>query len=84
MAGLCDHFPGRFPSEVLDELDRLPMGLLSEVIEAKCYRQAKGIVDAAETGEKRKALPDDPMIARVQEIEMEIAAAALQRKRDGG
>lgn len=77
-------FPGRFPHEVIAARDRLPEGLFDEVIEARVYRQAKAMTDAATTAEARKALPDTPIFRRVSEIDMELAAEALAKRRGGG
>lgn len=73
MATLCDHFPGRLPSEILREIDRLPVGLLDEIIEAKCYQQAKALTDAADTAEARKRLPRTPIFEWVTTIEFALA-----------
>lgn len=73
LANLLEAFPGRFPTEVLAELDRLPIGFLDDVIEVKAYRQAKAMVEAATTAEARKRLPKGPLIELVDEIEMELA-----------
>lgn len=37
---MCQAFPGRFPTEVFAERDRLPEGFLEEVIEAGYYERA--------------------------------------------
>lgn len=77
MAGLCEAFPGRFPSEILRELRRLPAGVLEEVLEAKAYQQAKAMTDAADTGEARKRLPRTPLFELVSEIELTLGREAL-------
>ena len=77
LADLCDAFPGRFPSEVMAEIDRLPVGLLSEVLEARAYRHAKSMREAAEQssnpGEAIKALPKHRMLDMVTEIDYWLA-----------
>jgi predicted lipid carrier protein YhbT len=72
MATLVDAFPGRFPSEILSELRRLPVGLLEEVLEAKAYRQAKEMVDAAKTEEAQKRLPKTSLFTLVKTIEIDL------------
>jgi len=65
------------PSEVFAELDRLPVGLLTDALEAKAYRQAKAMTDAAETATARSQLPTTRLFRRVTEIEMTLAAEEL-------
>jgi hypothetical protein len=59
------------------EIDRLPVGLLSEVLEARAYRQAKAMREAAEQAsdpaEAIKALPRTPIFALVSEIDYALA-----------
>lgn len=83
MADLLEHFPGRFPTEVFEELTRLPVGFLFEVIEAKNYRRAKAMSDAADTPEARKRLPRDGLFARVTEIEFALAAEEREAQAHG-
>jgi hypothetical protein len=77
LADLCEAFPGRFPSEVMAEVDRLPVGLLSDVLEARAYRQAKQMREAAEQSsnpsEAIKALPKSRMFDLVAEIDYWLA-----------
>jgi hypothetical protein len=80
LAQLCSAFPGRLPSEVLAEVDRLPVGYLSEVLEMQAYVQAKAMTDAATTAEARKRLPRTPLFSLVSEIELELAAEELKNK----
>jgi hypothetical protein len=58
--------------------------LFDEVLEARAYRQAKSMTDAAETAEARKALPDTPMFRLVSEIDFLIAGEELARRKGGG
>jgi hypothetical protein len=83
MGSLLDAFPGRFPTEILDEIDRLPVGMLNDVLEAKGYRQVKAMVDAADTAEARKRLPSTPLFALCQQIEMDLAQEAIDKKKAG-
>lgn len=67
-------FPGRLVSELLAEERRLngsqyPEGFLRDVLEAKSYRVAKGMVDDADTKEKAERLPDSPYIRLVHKVE---------------
>lgn len=70
---LFEVFPGRFRSEIEAELDRLPIGWLNEVLEARAYRQAKQMREAAEQssnpGEAIKALPQTKLMGLVPDIE---------------
>jgi hypothetical protein len=81
MASLCEAFPGRFPTEIWREVLRLPAGLLDEVLEAKAYREAKAMTDAAETTEARQRLPQTPLFALARTIEMALAREALEKKK---
>lgn len=77
---LLEAFPGRLPTEIIDEIARLPVGFLEDALEAKAYRGVKAMVDAAQTAEARKQLPTTPLFALYREIEMEIAAEAMERR----
>jgi hypothetical protein len=46
---------------------------MDEMLEARAYRQAKGLVDAARTPEAMKALPDTEFVQMAKRIEMELA-----------
>jgi hypothetical protein len=74
---LFDVFPGRFRSEIEAELDRMPVGWLSEVLEARAYRQAKSMREAAEQSsnpsEAIKALPQTRIFGLVAEIDYRLA-----------
>lgn len=72
LAGLLEAFPGRFPSEILWEVLRLPSGLLDDVLEAKAYRQVKAMVDAADTDAARERLPKTRLFLLVDEIDEEL------------
>ncbi len=72
MADLVEAFPGRFPSEILGELRRLPAGFLEEVIEARAYRSIKSVVEAADSKEARERLPTSRLYRLVEEIETDL------------
>jgi hypothetical protein len=76
-------FPGRLPTEILAEVQRLPVGLLDEILEAKAYRQAKAMVEAADTAEARKRLPKTPLFALVDQIAFELVEEERKKKTDG-
>lgn len=69
---LCEEFPGRLPTEIAEEIDRLPAGFLLQLIEARAYARVKDAVDAADTPEARKRLPKDGLFALVVDIEHEL------------
>ncbi len=83
MASLLEAFPGRFPSEITREVLSQPMGWVDEVLEAKAYRHAKAMVDAADTEDARRALPRTPLFQMVREIDMDLADEAMTKKRNG-
>ena len=83
MADLCDAYPGRFPSEVLAEVGRLPAGFFDEVLEAGAYRQAKQMVEAADSAEARKRLPQTTLFQLVPVIDFAITEVET-KKREGG
>jgi hypothetical protein len=84
MASLLEAFPGRFPSEILREVLSQPVGWVDEVLEANAYRHAKAMVDAADTEDARRWLPRTPLFQLVREIDMDLAADAMERKRANG
>ncbi len=51
----------------------MPVGLLDEVLEAKAYRQAKEMIDAATTEEAQKRLPKDGLFKMVKDIDLLLA-----------
>ena len=84
LADLCEAFPGRLPSEVVAEVERLPVGLLEEVLEARAYRHAVAMRESAEQSaspaEAIKRLPRTRLLGLVPEIDM---AVAMERRGDG-
>ncbi len=55
-----------------------PFGMALRIIEARAYARAK---DTIENTKKLDDLPDDPMIAMVQEIQFDIANEHRKRGR---
>ena len=53
----------------MKELETAPWGLVPDIITARAYARAKGIVDNAKSEED---VPDDPMIDLVFEIQQDI------------
>lgn len=68
---LCEAFQC-LPSAALAEYDRLPVGVLEEIIEARAFARMKGIVDRARRPED---IPDSPLADLVKAV---IEAAALE------
>ena len=81
MADLCEHFPGRLPSEIQVEMDRQPIGYLEEMLEAKCYKQAYQMTEAADTAEARARLPKTPFFALVSDIDFALAEEERQKRK---
>ena len=73
---MLDAFPGRFISEILAELNRLPVALVDEVLEARSYQRAHAMVEAADTPEARKRLPRTAFFGLVDEIENDLIEEA--------
>ncbi len=76
LADLKEAFPGRFVTEIIDELNRLegseyPEGLLRDVLEAGAYREAWHQVTSAETRAEIDRLPKSPLIELVKELILE-------------
>ena len=78
LADLMDHFPGRLPSELIAEIERMPVGFVQEVVEARAYRQAKHITDAVDTPEAAQRLPTTPLFQKVREIEEALVLEAME------
>jgi hypothetical protein len=66
-------------SEILAEEERLPVGLLDEVLEAKAYRIAYDMVERADTAEARKSLPKREFFALVDQIERDLVQEELKK-----
>jgi hypothetical protein len=73
MAVLLEEFPGRLVSEIEAEIANQPVGRVRRILEARHYKRAKALVDAAQTKEQVDRLPKSPLIRLVQEIDAEIA-----------
>lgn len=70
LAHLCDEFPGRLPTEILDERDRLPEGLLDEIVNTRQYVRAYHAWNANPTVE-------GDLVDLVKEISFELVQAAI-------
>lgn len=68
-------FPGRFPTEIVAEMRRLPVGFLNEVIEAGAYGDTKLRLDANQKDYTH------PLVELVQEIESELALKEIEARR---
>jgi hypothetical protein len=66
------------------EIRRLPAGWLDEVLEAKAYRTAKSIVDAADTKEAKDRIPHTPLFSLVKEITQDVVLEEMERRRANG
>jgi len=68
LSRLCEEFPGTLPSEMLAEIDRLPVGLLEEIIESRAYARAHA-ANAANVPDWHKS----PIRTRAMHIEHALA-----------
>lgn len=75
----CEAFPGRLPSEIWAETQRLPAGYLARLLEVRAYRKAKGMVDAVDGEEAEKRLPRTPLIRLVKAITEELMLEEMGR-----
>ncbi len=73
---LCEEFHCR-PSEALEEWERAPAGLLERIVEFRAFARAKQMYEQANTPEQQAALPDDPMIDLVRELDFADGQAAI-------
>ena len=87
LGGLEERYPGRFISEILAEINRLPVGLMEEVGEARAYRQAFEMRKAAEQSDNAteaiERLPQDGLFPLVPEIDFAIAAVEREKREKG-
>ena len=82
-----EHFVGRVvqeipalkPSEVFEEVGRLPVGFLGVMLEMRAYAETKGRYDAEA---KANAGVEPEMLTLVKQIESEIAREEMARERD--
>ena len=65
------------------EWQRLPVGCMEEILEARAYATAKAMTDAATTTEARQRLPQTELFDLVKTIEFALAAEDLERKTHG-
>lgn len=65
------------------ELERLPAGLLEEILEARHYARAKALFDAADSAEAQRRLPDSDLMMMAKLITFEVAAERLEAQRRG-
>lgn len=77
---LCEEFHC-LPSAALAEWQRAPDGLLEEIVEARAFAAAKGVVDRAKD---KMEIPDTPMTALVQEIEFALARERIRARQESG
>lgn len=73
LSRLCEEFPGKFPTEIMAEMDRLPVGMLEEIIESRAYARAHA-ANAADVPDWQAS----PMRTRAKEIEHELAEEELE------
>jgi hypothetical protein len=69
------------PSTALREWQRLPVGLLEDVIEARAYARLKAAYDSATTPAARSALPATPLLDLVKVITFERAQAEIDEEK---
>lgn len=74
LSRLCEEFPGRLPTEIMAEMDRLPCGLLDEILESRSYGRAK----AANVADPKGATSSE-MRRLATVIEFELAQEELAR-----
>lgn len=74
---MCEEFDA-LPSAIYAEQQRLPVGMLERVLEARYYALAKARSDAADTPEAKRRLPRTPLYDLVKVIEFELAKAARE------
>jgi len=79
---MCEEFGDIPPSQALEELDRVPVDFVEDVMEARAYGRAKAVYEQARTPEQVRNLPDTPLFALVRAIEFELVREASQ-KTDG-
>lgn len=73
---MCDEF-SCLPSEAYAEWQRLPVGMLEEIIEARHYARAKQAIEGATGKEAREAVRRaSPLATLADEIEFEVVRDA--------
>ena len=73
---MCDEF-SCLPSAALREYERLPVGLIEAVIEARAYGRLKAAYDQATTPAARAARPATPLLDLVKVITFELVQQEL-------
>jgi len=76
---VCEEF-ACVPSAAWRELQRLPCGLLDEILEARHYARAKALVDAADTADAYRSLPPSELMTLAKTITFERAADGRRRR----
>jgi hypothetical protein len=79
---VCEEFPCLSPSTALREWQRLPVGLLEDVIEARAYARLKAAYDHATTPAARSALPATPLLELVKVITFECVQAEIDEAKE--
>lgn len=67
---MCEEFPGTLPSALLAEIDRLPAGLLEEIVEARAYGRAYAVYQQNPTA-------GGELVQTVKAIDFELAQEAI-------
>jgi hypothetical protein len=65
------------PTTALEEWERLPLGVLEEVIEARTYARAKATYDSATTADARNRLPTTELMTLVKVNTFELVQAEI-------
>ena len=77
MGCISQEFGHAFPSVVIAERARLPVGLLDTLLEYRRYAEAKALRD--QTDDPR-TLPPTPLLQLVEEIEFDLAAEEIANR----
>lgn len=75
---MCDVFKGRLPSEIVAELERVPVGFLEEVVEAMAYESAYRFYKAQPDTKDRSELVQ---LAKVHTFELAKEAIEAKKKK---
>ena len=78
---ICEEFHC-LPTRAALELDQDPEQMALHILPLRAFQRAKSLHDSADTAEKRKRLPDSPLIDFIQEIEFERAREELEARRE--
>jgi hypothetical protein len=66
LSRLCEEFPGVLPSEMVAEIERLPAGLLEEMLESRHYGRAYALY-------QQNPRATGGLVDEVKQIEFELA-----------